>query len=234
MLNDWTRIDAYVRQWIDYAATKLRPSARPNLPPTLLTDGDGVLLDFTGRLLERVRDRFPGSEMTRADLNTWRTEEAIGRYHGLPEKDAKKLVYAWLEQESFWVDMDLLHYAQHICGVPMDKVVVTSPWVSCDTWHAHRTKDLRQKLGFDRVVVTDQKHYVFGDVFIEDKWANLERWLQVWPEGRGVYVLAPYSEPLPAAFASRVWTMTTETAGEVMEEVQKHLQTIARAHPVRP
>jgi len=234
MLNDWTRIDAYVRQWIDYAANRLRPSVRPNLPPTLLTDADGVLFDFVGRALEHVRERFPGSEMTHTDVDEWRFERVVARYHDLPEAESKKLVYGWLERGPFWSDMNLLRYAQYIREVPADKVVVTAPWASCDTWHWRRLEDLREKLDMKRVVVTDQKRYIFGDVFIEDKWSNLEAWLRAWPEGRGVYVQTPYGDPLPAGFASRVWVMMEETAGEVMEEVQKHLRAIARAHPVRP
>lgn len=232
MLNDWTRIDAYVRQWVDYAAAKVRSRVRPNLPPTLLTDGDGVLLDFVGRVLDHVRVEFPGSQMSRSDIDTWRVENALTQYHALDPAAGKKLLYSWLERESFWSDMALMPYASYIRETEADKIVVTSPWTSCDMWHAHRVRLLRESLGLRQVVVTDQKSYVFGDVFIEDKWANLESWLRVWPEGRGVFVLTPYSPPVPAAYRNRVWLMTEQTAGEVMEEVQKYLRSIAREHPM--
>lgn len=142
--------------------------------PRLLLDVDGVLCDFMGPFCEILTRRL-GTECRPDMLRSWNAFDSFQ----VPQ-DIRDLVDQDVMQPGFCESLPPLPGAidgvkrlQEICDV----VVVTSPW-SSPTWASERTAWIKRHLGIgkDDVVSTRSKHYVAGDVLIDDRIETLERW----------------------------------------------------------
>ena len=140
----------------------------------ILVDCDGVLADFVGRFLERVNARL-GTMHRREDVTEYNISRALG---WTPEQEHQ--AYSVVEP-GFCTGLDVLPGARE--GVEAlqrfgEIYVVTSPWLSCSTWEHERRQWLERHFGIPalRVISTEAKYVVSGDVLIDDKVEHLDAW----------------------------------------------------------
>ena len=161
--------------------------------PRVLLDVDGVLADFVATYLEALalvtnRRRYA------AEITTWSFKDALGL-----SKEVEGKVNAQLAKEGVASAMPV--YSGAVKGVKSltgvaEVYFVTSPFNS-PTWTYDREKWLLKHFGEEmsrRVVHTSQKHLVKGDVFVDDKTANVRRWAKEWPLGTPVLWNQPYNQ----------------------------------------
>lgn len=168
--------------------------------PVVLLDCDGVLADFLGAFLHgvemRTRDRIPPSDVTTWDITS---SACFGRY-------------APRDIEAFWDKVCVPGFCANIPVISRaregvaalkeiaDVHVVTTPYRGNDTWEEERVWWLREYFGIssDRVHFAADKSKFAGDVFVDDKYENVEAWAR--------YQLARAYPKRPQAF---LWTTPT-------------------------
>jgi 5'(3')-deoxyribonucleotidase len=159
---------------------------------SVLLDCDGVLADFGTSLLEAV-----GLEgITAADIDEWDIFSIIEREAGI---QARHKAFGVLEDPHFWAGMRLMPGAQELVQMlkafQCDIHVVTSPWVACAGWDKARREWLCAafSLRHDRLIITEAKSKVVGDVFIDDKIEHVRAWEEAHPYSIAVLMDAPYN-----------------------------------------
>jgi 5'(3')-deoxyribonucleotidase len=161
---------------------------------TLLLDADGVVFDFIGAFM-RVAQRVTGKRYERAQVTDWNITKALGIS---PEEERR--IYDHIRQPGF-AFKEIAPYLGAVEGVQYlmkraEVYFVTSPirstrdeqaaWNSpfsvedphVLTWMHDREHALMKHFGIDEhhVVHTSAKHLVAGNVFVDDKPANVRRW----------------------------------------------------------
>ncbi len=145
--------------------------------PTLLLDCDEILSGFVAAALDVV-NTLPGlpKQFAPADVTGWDIWATLG----LTERE-KRIVFNAIEAPGFCRNIrpirDALQGFMQVREVA-DVYVVTSPWVTSDTWVSERYEWLRKYFGIpaERVVHTSAKHLVRGDFFIDDSYENVKAW----------------------------------------------------------
>lgn len=155
----------------------------------ILLDCDGVLSDFVGHLLTELKARnLP-------------VPDAFTEYEIFNQLDARTADVAkqMLNDGQFWnlmtrheeavVVIDALKAEGH------DIVVVTSPWSTCIGWEFCRRAWLMRNFQLHprRMISAHEKHWVHGDVFVDDKPAHVRDWKRAWPKGQAFLMDRPWS-----------------------------------------
>lgn len=162
----------------------------------VLLDCDGVLADFTGGVLKVVNKRS-GTNWKPADVKTFKISENIGI--------SNSLIYEIAGAAGFC--MSLKPYPGAKEGVAElkrkhDVYVVTSPITSSPTWVYERTKWLKKHFSIDddHVINASCKERINGDMLVDDKAENLERWKKQWPAAKAFLWGRPWNELYPAIY----------------------------------
>lgn len=170
----------------------------------ILLDVDGVLADWHSAALtvcnEIVRLQTGSSEKgyLHDDVDEWALVGWIKARH--PEFDSD--AFNARVDSTGWVS-GLLPYPGAVSGVralaeiPNAEVVyVTSPTASNPTWHFERTNWLRSHFGAEKrqIVATSAKHLIRGDLFVDDKVANVDSWDAANSDGMAVLFDRPYNK----------------------------------------
>lgn len=170
----------------------------------ILCDVDGVFADFTGHALSTMGELAPvGGE---EEITTWDMFP-----HLSPEARCLS-ERAWREQgwcsgipvypEALWAYGKL---------ESIGKVIwVTSPMVNAPYWCHERTLWLQRyfRAELEDIILTSGKYHVWGDVLIDDKIENLEKWCKHNPQGFGILWDQPYNRawvPGAQAIRARTW-----------------------------
>lgn len=153
----------------------------------LLLDVDGVVADFIGSLLETINSKLQPS-----DIKEW------GFLEILPSDERAK-AEAVLKKPSFWRNLPLLDGAkegvQELRDRGFEITWLTSPWESCPGWDRARTEWVHHHFDErDPVIVRKDKEKVDGDVFIDDKPDNIEKWQKAHPNKKAFIFDAPYNQ----------------------------------------
>jgi 5'(3')-deoxyribonucleotidase len=158
----------------------------------ILLDCDGVLSDFSTATLQGI-----GSDRTAADVFQWDIFGCIEAWHG---REQKQQALANCEVEEFWRDMPEMPGAQaflsELRALSSDIWIVTTSWPACRTWDIVRREWLLQhfQIPMGRVIRTDNKHPIKGDIFIDDKPEHVLAWAAEHPAGRAFLLDAPYNQ----------------------------------------
>ena len=154
-----------------------------------------MLADFCSRMLDTITE-VTGQVFSAADIHTWQIRESV------PLTDN-----AWKEinmrvGEPGWCDsLDVLggddtRRALRVLQSRHEVHVVTSSWAS-GTWASERTAWLWREFGipYNRVHHSHDKRLFAGQVFVDDKPANVESWREAWHwvAGRAVLWDQPYN-----------------------------------------
>lgn len=129
-----------------------------------LVDCDGVLADFTTRLLERIGK--PGER-----IDQWAFFDQWG--------DEKKIeIFKAMNSASIWEELKPLEGAKCLVRGLKEAgyrvVCVTTPYEGCPTWVHVRRKWLRKyfKIQPQDVIFARDKTLINGDFLVEDKYEN--------------------------------------------------------------
>jgi 5'(3')-deoxyribonucleotidase len=167
----------------------------------ILLDCDGVISDFLSSALKvlntklklKGKDRFNATHITQWDIC-----KSIGQPH-------------------MWKDINdaagKKGFCQKIRVYPGSKegvaklkelgevFVVTSP-LTVPNWVSERSAWLEEhfEIGKSNVVHTEAKHVIVGDVLIDDKFSNIESWVNHHPNGLGLLWNAPYNQDASWSF----------------------------------
>jgi len=142
----------------------------------VLVDVDGVVADFTGRMLDVVLEET-GRRHEVEDVDQWSIQLALG----LPDEHWRNVVRR-IEEPGFASNLRPYPGAVEAVRDIADRhhvFFVTSPWWSSTTWMHDRTDWLVKFFGKTqgrKVVHTSAKQLVVGDVMVEDKAATLAAW----------------------------------------------------------
>lgn len=164
--------------------------------PQILLDCDGVLADFVGGLLARLKTAGEiDRAITEADITQWDIARALGI-------DWKTINF-YVGQATF-VDK-LEPYEGALCFVDAlreigDVTIATSPYGRAYHWIPQRLEWLREHFGFDAkdVCVWGQKDRIAGDILIDDSLENAKAFAAT---GRPVSLLArPWNTPTKTTY----------------------------------
>lgn len=153
----------------------------------ILLDCDGVLADWTGavaRVVEKHGEVF--------NHGVWFDQQK------LPPASRNK-VMSELSRAGFCYDLEALPGAiqgvKDLVAAGCDVHFVTSLWNS-PTWAYDRQRWL-QKHGlldsYSRLVFAKNKWVVKGDILVDDKISNVEKWAAEWPNGIGICWAQPWN-----------------------------------------
>lgn len=155
-----------------------------------LLDVDGVICDFLSGYLELVH-QATGRLYTPADVTDF-------DFKALAMSDAEReRVEKWLFQYGWVVDLQALDGAVAAVHALIDRgheiVFVTSPWRGHPTWAHERAEWLAARFPDPKIISTNQKHCIAGDVLIDDKPEHVVSWQAAHRQGLGVLWDAPYN-----------------------------------------
>jgi len=168
--------------------------------PIALVDVDGVICDFTRfyiRCAKRARV-LPTDFDDAWQPNHW----SIGKSLDLT-REGREAVHRVLSTHGA-VHLGMEPYEGALLGVKKLMLVAdvyfpTASFKDNTTWESDRRAWFRDHLGEEaasRLIFTDHKDVVFGDVFVDDKPENLLAWKKRW-SGLGVLWPQPYNHELP-------------------------------------
>lgn len=138
----------------------------------ILIDVDGVVADTRESLVERMgwaRDPAPGE---------W---DLIGTLKGEEKERAVEI----MNDRNFWANLPVKDGAKKavrlLKAYGHDVVWLTSPWRSCLGWDDARRFFIGENFGDDPIIIDNEKSHYDGDVFIDDKVDNVEKWKKAHP-----------------------------------------------------
>lgn len=163
----------------------------------ILFDADGTTVDFTIRTLQLV-----GSDRTVDHVISWQLEELLEEWHG-PEAKARAFKY-WNSIE-FWEGQEPLPGAQAFVEAVRKSghrlKFITAPWDDCPGWIDCRKRVIKKHfdVGARDVIPSTEKDFFDGDLLLEDRPINIERWTAA-RRARGTSGIAlvadmPYNRP---------------------------------------
>lgn len=155
----------------------------------ILSDVDGVVADFVGLMLTTLQ-QVGGPHLTEEDVVTYDLKQLpVPALHVAALHDVLREP-GWCGSIAPYPDARaaLTRYAQQ-----HELVFVTAPFKS-RTWEWERRRWLEAVFARSSeipVIMTDHKHIVSGDVFIEDNHHHLNRWMAEHPNGLGILIDRP-------------------------------------------
>jgi len=156
----------------------------------LLFDVDGVVADTRQALLDAAEiEKDP-------DPKQWDLVKTLSG-------DEKDRAIEVMNDHNFWVNLPLKDGAKKairlLRAAGHEIVWVTSPWKSCFGWDTARRIWIREHFGEDSVITTRDKYHVDGDVFIDDKVDNVEKWRKTHPGKKAFIFDAPSNQDYTGA-----------------------------------
>lgn len=158
--------------------------------PRVLLDVDGVLADFLTPALG-ILHRLTGRPWSADEITSWDIFDIVGRRWEEPFFEA-------CNRPGFAANLDVCTGAKEAVGVLQeisDLYVVTSPMHHSPTWTYEREGWLRAHFGIagNRIIHTSAKYMCLGDVLVDDRPYNVQKWRYEHPNGLGILWDAPYN-----------------------------------------
>lgn len=187
----------------------------------ILLDCDGVLADFPGGVVKAV-NQFYSTNWKTSDIKTW----DIGQSLGLPTDIIDEIA----SQPGFCLDLE--PYPEALEAVKKLKTlgdvwIVTSPHKS-KTWCWERIKWCERHLdiSYKRVINASDKRLISGDLFLDDKPANLENWCN---DQKGVALLwdQTWNRDFPA-----IWHPPPVIKGGLITRAKNWQQVLTHAQDI--
>lgn len=156
-----------------------------------LLDVDGPLADFYTPCISLINE-YTGWSKTVDDIKSWH----IFRSLDVP-KDVEKRIYDKMKSPGWCLSLDPIEDAVEAVQALRevgDVFFVTSP-MQGQFWTYERTMWLIQNFDakWSDVIHCSSKHVCAGDVLIDDRVSNLERWKASHPEGVALKFRGPYN-----------------------------------------
>lgn len=159
--------------------------------PIILVDVDEVFAELQGIVLFALA--WMRGEEVIPNFENW-------DFFSIMSQEEKKEIRKIMESQGFCYNLPFVRGAKEAVEElrEMGQVLaVTSPLMA-PYWGVERTFWLKDKLGFqrDEIIQTSGKQWVPGDIFIDDKLENLEKWKTHWPDGLTVLWRLPNTSHL--------------------------------------
>ena len=161
-------------------------------PIRLLTDADGVLVDFNGGALD-VYARLTGNYVDPQSLTEWEFTSSLK----FDNEGMRDLFWRHLNEEGFCKNLKPLPGAveaiKKLRDMQVDVHVVTSPMKTCPTWTHEREFWIAKHLNLPRTRIHHSafKAVYSGDLFIDDKPEHVMEWSDYNPGGAAFLWNAP-------------------------------------------
>jgi len=162
----------------------------------VLLDCDGVLADFCAASFALI-EQHTGDRHLPEEVTQWDLFVAVGKPHLKPLMKETAAKSGWcLGFPIYPGAQDFVAKLQETCDV----VIVTSP-MTTPYWAYERTIWLEQHFSIPkgRIVHTEGKQYVKGDVLIDDADENCFKWHKEFPEALTLLWDAPYNRQVDLA-----------------------------------
>lgn len=156
----------------------------------ILLDCDGVLADFCTACFDLI-EAHTGDRHTHEEVTHWDLFTVVGKAHLKPLMKETAAKSGWcLGFPMYAGAQGFVQRLQELGEV----VIVTSP-MTTPYWAYERTVWLEQHFGIPkgRIVHTEGKHYVRGDVLIDDADENCFKWHAEYPDALTLLWDAPYN-----------------------------------------
>lgn len=169
----------------------------------LLIDFDGVIVDLTGHILNRINDKF-NTKYKNSDISVWEFHK-----HGSPvfKKDEHRqmaedlFVEQGLTSELPFVDGSLAALEALQKSEKYSIIFVSVPYDLSPTWCYDRTKWFKKSFLKDisrELIYTASKHLIRGDILIDDKPSNIVNWNKTiyseFPDKYGILLNQPWNK----------------------------------------
>jgi len=195
---------------------------------TVLIDVDGVVANFAEAFVEVVNEVLDRNHVE-SDIITYDFSDSLG----LDDYDWQVLDRTL---GSIGLAEGLDTYPGAVEGVRSlmgvaEVYFVTSILKVCSTWTYDRTQWLKKLFGDaveERIVFTDQKQLVQGDIFIDDMPANVNKWAK---HNRGVAVLWEQRHNLTYRRKLERASITPKQARITITDCWNHVIELASASP---
>lgn len=153
----------------------------------VLLDVDGLIADFTTPYLMCVRMATGRHIPDDWKASTWDVAEDLGLSEQ-ERKDADMLMAAPNMAYLFNPLPGAVEGVKRLLEVA-DVFFVTAPFRLSPTWTFDRARWLEKFFGEHgkRVNHTHDKHTVYGDIFVDDKPANIREYKKAWPTSSALY-----------------------------------------------
>jgi 5'(3')-deoxyribonucleotidase len=155
-----------------------------------LLDCDGILSDFCSACFNLI-EQHTGDKHTHEEVTHWDVFKVLGKEHLKPLMKERVTKSGWCS------NFPLYEGAQKFVKQLQDLgevVIVTSP-MTVPHWAYERELWLTEHFGIpkDHIVHTEGKHYIAGDVFIDDADTNCKSWKTEYPDKLVLLWDAPYN-----------------------------------------
>ena len=156
--------------------------------PTVVLDVDGVVADFVGHTLSILGDRAP----VRSSLRIWGVTDQFS------DEDAQLCHLRW-RAPGWCRTMPVLPWSYNAVdrlSLRANVLWATAPLPNAPHWVAERTAWLVQHFAADpkSIFFVEDKSLVPGDIMVDDKPENVDKWATAHPNGTALLWDAPYNE----------------------------------------
>lgn len=184
----------------------------------ILLDCDGVLADYCTACFDLI-EKHSGDRHTHEEVTHWDIFNILGKPHLKPlMKDAAAKGGWCLGFPMYPGAQDFVQRLETLGEV----VIVTSP-MTTPFWAYERTVWLEQhfKIPKGRIVHTEGKQYVRGDVLIDDADENCVRWHEEYPEALTLLWDAPYNRTVDVSKTGIKRVASWDEAITLIEEIER-------------
>jgi 5'(3')-deoxyribonucleotidase len=152
-----------------------------------LCDVDNVVADFTGGVI-----KASGTSKKREDFNVWDVRKVLSKEEWKRAEEA-------MGHPGFFLNLELVDGAKNkvreLKARGLEFIWVTAPWEGCTEWDSARRFWIRENFGSDdAVIITKDKEHIEGDIFLDDKPENVEKWLKAHKDKQAFIYDAPYNQ----------------------------------------
>lgn len=180
----------------------------------ILLDSDGVLSNYCAGCFDLIKN-LTGDHHTIEEVTHWDVFEVLGKGHLKPQLKEAQAQPGWcLNFPVFDGAQEFVKALEQIGEV----VIVTSP-MSTPHWSDERRIWLEKHFGIPkgRVISTEGKQYVDGDILIDDSDDNCHKWLSEYPNKLALLWEAPYNRKVDVSTSKIV---RVKDGSQALEAIQ--------------
>ena len=177
------------------------------MKPVVLLDVDGPLGDFHSEARDVANSIF-GLSLKVEDFTTWDVTDI------LPTQEMKDRMNAAIAEPGFAMriqpqpgSIEAVKTLKSLCEV----LFVTTPHAHSLTWMRERQDWLRNHydVGHEEIIHAFKKHHIIGDVLIDDRPKNIQKWTVHHPDSHAILWDMPYNRTSFGFRHMRTWEEVT-------------------------
>lgn len=183
----------------------------------VLLDCDGILADFCSACFDLI-EHHTGDRHTHEEVTHWDLFTILGKPHLKKAMKERAGSGGWCSEFLTYAGaQDAVKELEKTCEI----VIVTSP-MSVPNWAYERELWLTKHFGIPkgRIVQTEGKQYVAGNILIDDADENCIKWADEYPNSVSLLWDAPYNRSVDLGNRSNLFRVSS------WEEVKEHVRLL--------